>query len=163
MIISFTFSQLSHPLALGFILLIQTFFSCILINLNHESSWFSYILFLVFLGAILILFIYVTSVASNEKFKFSFILAFSIFIIICVALFISLLYNNYFELFNLAFNLELNNIESLNFKENSLSIIKFYNFPTNILTIILINYLLFSLIVIVKITNFNYGPLRLIK
>jgi len=56
------------------------------------------------------------------------------------------------ELFNIIFN--------YNFKETFKSINKLYNFPTNIITLILINYLFFTLIVVVKITNFFFCSLR---
>lgn len=44
--------------------------------------------------------------------------------------------------------------------ENTVSLNKLYNFPTNILTILLINYLFLTLIAVVKITNIYEGPLR---
>lgn len=44
--------------------------------------------------------------------------------------------------------------------ENFLNLNKLYNFPINFITILLINYLFLTLIVIVKITNINKGPLR---
>jgi len=125
----------------------------------HESFWFSYILFLVFLGGILVLFIYVTSLASNEIFNFSFNLILIIIFILLIIFFFSLLIDNIEITF-------LNNFDIFNFsklilnKENSISIHKLYNFPTNLITLILINYLFFTLIVVVKITNFYYGPLR---
>lgn len=46
-------------------------------------------------------------------------------------------------------------METLNYK-----LIKLYNYPTNFITILLINYLLLTLIAIVKITNIFFGPLR---
>lgn len=48
-------------------------------------------------------------------------------------------------------------------KENSINLNKLYNFPTNLITLLLINYLLLTLIIIVKITNNFIGPLRLIN
>lgn len=47
--------------------------------------------------------------------------------------------------------------------ENCLHLNKIYNFPSNLIAIILINYLLLTLVIIVKITNIFYGPLRSIK
>lgn len=54
------------------------------------------------------------------------------------------------------------NIVNLNsfINEDSISLNKLYNFPTNILTILLINYLFLTLIAVVKITNIFEGPLR---
>nr|QIH95774.1 NADH dehydrogenase subunit 6 [Pseudolycoriella sp. XQM-2020] len=155
---SIVFLQLNHPLAMGFLMLIQTITICLLTGVMIESFWFSYILFLVFLGGMLVLFIYVTSLASNEMFSFSFKILYSMILIIML---ISMLYyfmNFYFkDLNNLDMNPSLNKLINL---ENYKSILKLYNYPTNFLTILLINYLFFTLIVTVKITNFYYGPIR---
>lgn len=143
-------------------LLIQTFIICLITGNYRKTFWFSYILFLIFLGGILVLFIYVTSLASNEIFTFSI----KIFLLSIIALFflfllIIIIDNNL--IFN---NFSLNNeIASLNdfssfINENSISLNKLYNFPTNILTILLINYLFLTLIAVVKITNIFEGPLR---
>lgn len=44
--------------------------------------------------------------------------------------------------------------------ENTLSINKLYNFPVNLITIILMIYLFLTLIAVVKITDIFEGPLR---
>jgi hypothetical protein len=44
--------------------------------------------------------------------------------------------------------------------ENSLNLNKLYIFPINLTTILLIMYLFFTLIAVVKITNIFEGPLR---
>nr|ATN41174.1 NADH dehydrogenase subunit 6 [Diptera sp. 69 LC-2017] len=152
--ISVIFFQLKHPLSMGFFLLIQTFNICLLIGISLESFWFSYILFIVFIGGMLVMFIYVTSLASNEKFKFSPKLIF--FSLFFVLVFIILL----------EMNMNILNFESniLSFssllKENYLIIKKLYSFPTNLITIFSINFLFLTLIVSVKVTNFFYGPIR---
>lgn len=58
--------------------------------------------------------------------------------------------------------LEINKInDQISFYlENNLLLNKLYNFPTNIISILLIIYLFFTLIAIVKITNIFEGPLR---
>lgn len=59
-------------------------------------------------------------------------------------------------------NTEIQSISNTNsyIIENSLSLNKLYNYPTNLINILLINYLLITLIAIVKITNLSKGPLR---
>ena len=56
------------------------------------------------------------------------------------------------------------NQETINFyvinNLTNVPLIKLYNFPTNIITIILALYLFLTLIVVVKITNIFEGPLR---
>lgn len=59
-------------------------------------------------------------------------------------------------------NLEIKSINNLYIyiNENILILKKIYNFPINLITILLINYLFLTLIVSVKITNLYKGPLR---
>nr|YP_009560419.1 NADH dehydrogenase subunit 6 [Peckia collusor]QAB06073.1 NADH dehydrogenase subunit 6 [Peckia collusor] len=159
-IFNFIFLNMKHPLAMGLTLLIQTTLICLMSGLMTKTFWFSYILFLVFLGGMLVLFIYVTSLASNEMFSFSIklmIMAVSIFMLSSIVLFfmdknILLQYSN----------MEIKSTYNLNsyIMENALSLNKLYNYPTNLLTIMLMNYLLITLIAVVKITKLFKGPLR---
>lgn len=59
---------LRHPLIFALSLFLQTLMVCAL--LSKLSLWLSLILFLVFLGGILVIFIYVTSLRANEQFFF---------------------------------------------------------------------------------------------
>nr|YP_010865952.1 NADH dehydrogenase subunit 6 [Cerapanorpa nanwutaina]WGT92185.1 NADH dehydrogenase subunit 6 [Cerapanorpa nanwutaina] len=162
MIFSFIFTQMNHPLAMGLILLIQTLLICMISGLVTKTFWFSYILFLVFLGGMLILFIYMTSLASNEMFTFSFKLTFIAIFSVMISIMMFFVIDQNLWIFNfMNFDMEImNKISFLNMNENSLNLTKLYNFPTSFITIMLINYLFLTLIVIVKITNIFYGPLR---
>lgn len=146
---------------MGLILLIQTFFICILSGFITKTFWFSYILFLIFLGGILVLFIYVTSLASNEIFNFSIkILTFRI--LNFVLIYFSLIFIDKNIIINYLINHENESIREMKnlLIENSLTLNKLYNFPINILTILLIIYLFLTLVAVVKITNVFEGPLR---
>nr|WPN85783.1 NADH dehydrogenase subunit 6 [Stomorhina sp.] len=159
-IFNFIFMNMKHPLAMGLTLLIQTTLVCMTTGLMAKSFWFSYILFLVFLGGMLVLFIYVTSLASNEMFTFSIKL-----MMISMMIFMMLMISLFFMDKNLLIqykNLEIMPMFNLNsyIMENSLSLNKLYNYPTNLLTILLMNYLLITLIAVVKITKLFKGPLR---
>nr|QOV03332.1 NADH dehydrogenase subunit 6 [Simulium equinum] len=155
------FIFMSHPLAMGFMLLTQTLLISIVTGLISKTFWFSYILFIVFLGGMLVLFIYVTSLASNEMFM----LSMKTTQMMLISLFISILMIIITDNFNISSFLPL--LDMTNFpdsnsfiKENSINLNKLYNYPTNFLTIILINYLFLTLIAVVKVTNIFYGPLR---
>lgn len=50
--------------------------------------------------------------------------------------------------------------QTLLMNENHLSLSKIYDSPNNFIIILIINYLLLTLIIIVKITNLFQGPLR---
>nr|UEX92151.1 NADH dehydrogenase subunit 6 [Acidiella didymera] len=161
---SFIFILMNHPLAMGLMLLIQTLQICLLTGLMSKTFWFSYILFLIFLGGMLVLFIYVTSLASNEMFSMSMKL-----ITICLMTFIlMLLISLMMDKMNISFFMQNNEMQSIYnvnsfLTENSMMLYKLYNYPTNLMTIILMNYLLISLIAIVKITKLFHGPLRLMN
>nr|YP_009047276.1 NADH dehydrogenase subunit 6 [Drosophila melanogaster]P18933.1 RecName: Full=NADH-ubiquinone oxidoreductase chain 6; AltName: Full=NADH dehydrogenase subunit 6 [Drosophila melanogaster]8ESW_6 Chain 6, NADH-ubiquinone oxidoreductase chain 6 [Drosophila melanogaster]8ESZ_6 Chain 6, NADH-ubiquinone oxidoreductase chain 6 [Drosophila melanogaster]AAA69713.1 unknown [Drosophila melanogaster]AAC47821.1 NADH dehydrogenase subunit 6 [Drosophila melanogaster]AAF77236.1 NADH dehydrogenase subunit 6  len=161
---SIIFLNMIHPLALGLTLLIQTIFVCLLTGLMTKSFWYSYILFLIFLGGMLVLFIYVTSLASNEMFNLSMKLTlFSSLILIFMLILSFIMDKTSSSLFLM--NNDMQSIINMNsyFMENSLSLNKLYNFPTNFITILLMNYLLITLIVIVKITKLFKGPIRMMS
>nr|YP_009560909.1 NADH dehydrogenase subunit 6 [Hydrotaea chalcogaster]QAB45342.1 NADH dehydrogenase subunit 6 [Hydrotaea chalcogaster] len=159
-IFNFIFMNMKHPLAMGLTLLIQTFLISMMTGLMSKSFWFSYILFLVFIGGMLVLFIYVTSLASNEMFSFSIkLLMISIIFIFITLLTIYFIDKNLLMQYS---NYEINTINNMNsyLMENSLSLNKLYNYPMNLLTILLMNYLLITLIAVIKITKLHKGPLR---
>lgn len=140
--------------------MIQTFLLSISIGLINKTFWFSYVLFIIFIGGILIIFIYITTLSSNEKFLIS-IKFINLFILIIIIIII------YFLIFDLNYinfilNYEINLFKNLNIflNEDSLNLNKLYSYPTNFSTIFIIIYLFLTLIVIVKITNLFYGPLR---
>nr|YP_010700963.1 NADH dehydrogenase subunit 6 [Anopheles crawfordi]WCI21178.1 NADH dehydrogenase subunit 6 [Anopheles crawfordi] len=161
LIMSFIFMQMKHPLSMGLMLLIQTFLTCLLTGIYVKTFWFSYVLFLIFLGGMLILFIYVTSLSSNEMFSMSFSLTITSFIIFMLMMTIFFIMDKSLtEQFIM--NMEMEKISMMNnlINENILSLNKMYNFPTNLITLLLINYLFLTLLVTVKITKKFYGPLR---
>nr|YP_010131263.1 NADH dehydrogenase subunit 6 [Pantala flavescens]QPQ74970.1 NADH dehydrogenase subunit 6 [Pantala flavescens]QPZ75911.1 NADH dehydrogenase subunit 6 [Pantala flavescens]UPX00830.1 NADH dehydrogenase subunit 6 [Pantala flavescens] len=151
---SFLFSSMSHPMNMGITLLLQTIMMCILMSSMSYTSWFSYILFLVFLGGMLVLFIYMTSIASNEMFKkssyfMSFIaLSFTFIIIIALSMDLFMVTTPVTEMF-------LSDTTAKKFVMTPL-----YNNPSSLITTFMVMYLFLTLIVIVSITKFNQGPLR---
>nr|YP_009630390.1 NADH dehydrogenase subunit 6 [Neuroperla schedingi]QBP33905.1 NADH dehydrogenase subunit 6 [Neuroperla schedingi] len=159
---SLIFTQMNHPLAMGMMLLIQTLIICLSTGLMTKGFWFSYILFLVFLGGLLVLFIYVTSLASNEMFSLS-----SKMILISGApLIILMSVTLIMDPFNLisgqttSDSVESTTYMTLNQEEANSSLMKLYNMPTSIITILLVIYLFLTLIAVVTITNIFHGPLR---
>nr|QIJ59989.1 NADH dehydrogenase subunit 6 [Agrypnus sp. YD-2019] len=155
-ILSITFMTLEHPLSMGFILLIQTTITAMITGLMAHNFWFSYILFMIMIGGMLVLFIYMTSVASNEKFSFSNKLAIAIMGMILITT-IMMMNDQFFHYQN---SLNMDSLSSTNNIMYTLSMSKYLNFPLNSWMISLIIYLLMALIAVVKITNISYGPLR---
>nr|YP_010265754.1 NADH dehydrogenase subunit 6 [Stibochiona nicea]UIS00461.1 NADH dehydrogenase subunit 6 [Stibochiona nicea] len=152
----------NHPLSMGFLILLQTLLMCLLSGMIINTYWFSYILFLIFLGGLLVLFIYVSSIASNELFKISFNNNFILMIMFMLLIF-SFFYKNNLFWMNFFFNDEMINFFNLFLFFNSeynINLCKLYNEQTYFLILMLIIYLFITLIVVVKITNIFYGPLR---
>nr|UBI44049.1 NADH dehydrogenase subunit 6 [Leptomithrax sp. QNL-2021] len=156
--LSFLFTRLHHPLSLGLVLLTQTILISLSSGLNTHSFWFSYILFLIFLGGMLILFIYVASLASNEFFKFSYSYLFLSLSFIFLFTFLS-----FFLDLNISSPLNSLPISSISNPQNLIMFIISWIYSYSIMktTLFIIFYLLLTLIVVVKITNLFKGPLRL--
>nr|AXS65758.1 NADH dehydrogenase subunit 6 [Tenebrionoidea sp. 21 KM-2017] len=153
LILSLIFIMLQHPLSLGLILLSQTITISMISGNFCYNFWFSYIIFLIMVGGMLILFIYMTSIASNEKFKLKFNILFLIPFII-LTLIPSMFWNiNINTLNNDMMNFNLNNLINI-------SMTKLIHFPSYYILMFLISYLFLTLIAVVKISNLNHGPLR---
>nr|AXS64867.1 NADH dehydrogenase subunit 6 [Coleoptera sp. 2 KM-2017] len=147
----------NHPLSLGLILMLQTINISMITGMMMFNYWYSYMLFLIMVGGMLVLFLYMTNVASNEKFKFNSMFMYMIIIYMIIILMIKIFMintplNNNFMMWNYYYN---NNF--------MFSMSKFFNYPSNLIYLMLIIYLLMTLIAIVKIININYGPLRSFK
>nr|YP_011008741.1 NADH dehydrogenase subunit 6 [Oenopia formosana]WPV72854.1 NADH dehydrogenase subunit 6 [Oenopia formosana] len=147
---------LKHPLSMGLVILIHTIMTCIYIGLMSLNFWFSYILILVMIGGLLVLFIYMTSIASNEKFKFNKIMMLMIFMSLILTIIMLMFYNK----FNLNFSLNNDLLNNMNF---NLNMNKFITFPNSNIFMIMVFYLLIAMIAVVKITKVNFGPLRQFK
>nr|QLA74172.1 NADH dehydrogenase subunit 6 [Laelia suffusa]UEV86537.1 NADH dehydrogenase subunit 6 [Laelia suffusa] len=164
-ILSFSLIMLlmNNPLSMGLMILLQTIMTCLLSGMFIKTYWFSYILFLTFLGGLLVLFIYVSSIASNELFLTLYNKNLYMLMILFL-IFIYLLMNNLFFM-NLSINSDMDNMNNIynmiyNSYYYSINLNKLYNNHTFMIMLMLMIYLLISLIAIVKITNIFYGPLR---
>nr|AVE15644.1 NADH dehydrogenase subunit 6 [Popa spurca spurca] len=153
--LSIIFLFLNHPMSMGLILLLQAISMCLISGFMSLSFWFSYILLLIYLGGMLVLFMYVTSLASNELFAYSN----KIFLMIAFlpTIFIITYYLNFNYSMNLYENME--NSLVLNIMFNNF-LLKMYNQPINMITILIAAYLFLTLIAVVKIINIYKGPLR---
>nr|YP_003708374.1 NADH dehydrogenase subunit 6 [Sasakia charonda]BAJ08953.1 NADH dehydrogenase 6 [Sasakia charonda] len=153
---------LTHPFSMGLMILIQTLLLSLLSSMLINTYWFSYILFLIFLGGLLVLFIYVSSIASNELFKIS-IYNKSFFYLFFFILLMSIFFKNNLLWMNFSFNDEMTKFFNLFLffnNEFNINLSKLYNEQTYLLTLIMIIYLFITLVAVVKITNIFFGPLR---
>nr|YP_004425027.1 NADH dehydrogenase subunit 6 [Gomphocerus sibiricus tibetanus]ADG85460.1 NADH dehydrogenase subunit 6 [Gomphocerus sibiricus tibetanus] len=154
------FIKLNHPMSMMMFIIIQTFIVGLITGTMMESFWLSYILFLTFLGGMLVLFIYITSIASNELFKpKSIIMVILMFMMIIITMILIIVDKTMF--LDPIKNTETMNINnSINYQEMSMSLEKLYNKPTLTTTMMMMIYLFLALVAVVKITNINQGPIR---
>nr|QCX31801.1 NADH dehydrogenase subunit 6 [Upogebia affinis] len=158
--IAVLFTQLTHPLSMGLALLLQTTLICSCSGMMMPSFWFSYILFLIFLGGMLVLFIYVTSLASNEPFTFSLSSSMILMLFIPTLSMVFIFSDPLITLENQSNSTNIYLFNSLNLTMALTSSI--YNQSTMMFTIFIVIYLLLTLFAVVKITNMFFGPLRLL-
>nr|APX39236.1 NADH dehydrogenase subunit 6 [Neocrepidodera ferruginea] len=154
MISAMMMMMMKHPLSCGLILLIQTIFTSMITGMLHYNFWYSYIFFLIMVGGMLILFLYMTSIASNEKFKINNKLLLMYVSLIMIIILIFFMDQFYFSMLNQIFDMKIM------FMNNNMSMKKYFNFPHNLIMLMMIIYLFLTLIAIVKITKFSYGSLR---
>nr|YP_010693417.1 NADH dehydrogenase subunit 6 [Gonopsis coccinea]WCB99299.1 NADH dehydrogenase subunit 6 [Gonopsis coccinea] len=148
---SIVLMTLNHPLSMGLVLLMQTFMVAMIMGYIMESFFFSYIIIIIMMSGALVLFIYMSSVASNEKFNTpmkNIIMMTSLFILI------------YFVLKTTKY--ETNIINNLVSIEN-VSLIKIFNSTTSMITMMMIFYLLMTMIVVSNNAKVSEGPLRMKK
>lgn len=102
----------------------------------------------------MVLFIYVTSLASNEIFRLSSLSLLTLAPIVAIFLF-SILTVDSWGLNLIPATLEFSRLSPLRDY-----LVKLYRYPTSLITSFLIVYLLLTLIAVVTITKFLNGPLR---
>nr|YP_009485361.1 NADH dehydrogenase subunit 6 [Theretra japonica]AVR43446.1 NADH dehydrogenase subunit 6 [Theretra japonica] len=153
---------MNHPLSMGMLILLQTLLTCLLSGMLIKTYWFSYILFLVFLGGLLVLFIYVSSIASNEMFLLSNNMKITFIVMLIMMISFQFMFTKNLNWMNLINNSEMNNFLNFMFfnNENKINLNKLYNNNSSMLMLLLIIYLFITLIAVVKITNIFFGPLR---
>nr|UNY33508.1 NADH dehydrogenase subunit 6 [Lepidurus apus apus] len=153
---SFLFMTLTHPLSMGLSLMIQSLIICLMSGMLFLNYWFSYTLFLIFLGGLLVLFIYISSLASNELFKLN---PYTLITGLMISMLLMLII--YLNSENLWTNLLTHTWMTLITYKTFL--VKIYNPMLFQMMLFLISYLLLCLVVVVNITKFDSSPLRLQK
>nr|YP_008378746.1 NADH dehydrogenase subunit 6 [Brachycybe lecontii]AFR77043.1 NADH dehydrogenase subunit 6 [Brachycybe lecontii] len=142
--LSILFLMNTHPMLLGLITILVSFFMTMSIGLMMSSFWISYILFLIYLGAIMVLFIYMISLSPNEIFtKLNLSIIMMMFM---MSIIIYLISSNLFSL-NLSYAI-------------TMKFTKLFSMSMFLITLMMMIFLLFSLFAIMKITKFYQGPMR---
>nr|AYQ19023.1 NADH dehydrogenase subunit 6 [Ptilodactylidae sp. 2 ACP-2013] len=150
-ILALTMLFIKHPLSMGLTIILQAMLIAFISGSLYYNFWFSYLMFIIVIGGMMVLFIYMTTIASNEEFKMSTNMIIGLTPLMLILIF---MYNKSFM------NNKISNISSNSNDLFLLSINKYVNFPGNSIMIFMIIYLFIALIAVVKITNMTSGPLR---
>nr|YP_010852302.1 NADH dehydrogenase subunit 6 [Desmaulus extinctorium]WGH72834.1 NADH dehydrogenase subunit 6 [Desmaulus extinctorium] len=85
------FPMMSQPLSLGLIIVVSSFMLCVVSGLSL-SAWYAYVLFLIYVGAMLVMFVYVAALSPNilfsGKVSGGFILFFSVVLSVILMFFL---------------------------------------------------------------------------
>nr|UFK32223.1 NADH dehydrogenase subunit 6 [Aguriahana sp. 1 BY-2021a] len=151
MIFSTSVLIMSNPMSMGLILMLQTIFMIMFLNKILNSSWFAMITFMMMIGGLLIMFMYMSSIASNEKFKMK--INMMMIIIILIIITDEMMLENQIN----------ENMELMKTNNFDLSLTKIYNKKSMMMTIVLVLYLLLTMISVTKMVKHHKGPLRAIN
>nr|UEE83295.1 NADH dehydrogenase subunit 6 [Petalocephala eurglobata] len=142
---------MSNPLSMGLLLVIYSFMISFFIGKVMLSSWFCIIIILMMIGGLLVIFMYISSISSNESFKFSFVFFFFFFFFFFLMFDEMLIDFQTLDSISMDYNFDLS---------ESFSMVKLYNNSCMMLTIFMIIYLVFTMIVVSFIVKHYKGPLR---
>nr|YP_009040493.1 NADH dehydrogenase subunit 6 [Peirates arcuatus]AHF21754.1 NADH dehydrogenase subunit 6 [Peirates arcuatus] len=156
LLMSLTFPTMKHPLSMGLILILQTIIIAMISGMMINMFWFSYILIMTILSGMLVLFIYMASVASNEKFNSS--LKNSSYVIFLFSL--SIILSLFVDQLEMSKKWPTKS-ESIMDTEYLMTLNKMFNVHNMYLTIVMISYLFLTMIIISYIVNVHEGPLRM--
>jgi len=138
----------SHPVLFTSIILIQTILLRTTMWISQANRWFAFILFLIFLGGLIVLFVYITRLASNELISTrAFLLTAILLTVSVIVLFIHEKQKNLRSFIN----------TPLDYK---LLFTGLYSTSSMTLVLLRIIYLLITLIVTIKTANKNEAPIK---
>nr|YP_010944836.1 NADH dehydrogenase subunit 6 [Abraliopsis morisii]WMC20988.1 NADH dehydrogenase subunit 6 [Abraliopsis morisii] len=145
-----------QPLSLGFMLMLLTFCVSGLVSLL-TFSWYGYLLFLVYIGGLLVMFMYVISLIPNLIFLSSKVSMYFVFILMSFMLMNLFMFKDFISV-------DMKSLYLFDYCNMSMSggtmIMMYDNFMCYLLLAII---LLFVLISVVKICYYCEGPLRVFK
>nr|UZZ44140.1 NADH dehydrogenase subunit 6 [Marilia sp. XG-2021] len=153
---------LNTPFHINLTLIFQTIIISLILGLTINYFWFSLLFFLIFIGGLMILFLYVTSMLSNKINLISMFSLNNLFIILTIFIMFYWFYpkiNWMNHFFSINFDNTFSSLLSSNSKTFFLN--KIFNKYSFYMTFMLMNYLLLTMIICIKIINFYQGPIRI--
>nr|YP_010274428.1 NADH dehydrogenase subunit 6 [Pochazia confusa]UJT96872.1 NADH dehydrogenase subunit 6 [Pochazia confusa] len=154
MFTSMILMTVKHPLSMGSILMIQTIMVSNKMSMDSNSSWFSYILFITIIGGMMVMFMYMSSIASNEKFKLN--MKQTIMITMMIILMIMMMSDSSMEYLN-----KMTEKKKMIMQKEEVKITtKFFNLNKMNVTILMMMILLLTMVIVTNMSSTFEGPLK---
>nr|YP_010736683.1 NADH dehydrogenase subunit 6 [Urochelellus acutihumeralis]WEM32431.1 NADH dehydrogenase subunit 6 [Urochelellus acutihumeralis] len=147
LLLSFMFMFMNHPLSLSIIIIMQTFLVAMITGSIMSNFMLSYIIMIIMISGMLVLFVYMSSVVPNKKFKMD-LKYFSVLPILMVG---SLAIPKLME----------STLNNLNSNKEEIMLIKMFNYPNSLMVIFMVMYLFLSMISVSNIVNVSKGTMRM--
>uniref|UniRef100_A0AB39AH94 NADH dehydrogenase subunit 6 n=1 Tax=Uroleucon sp. TaxID=2939227 RepID=A0AB39AH94_9HEMI len=151
LIMAIILTMMKSPISSNLIILIQTMTLTLMINLINKTAWISFMIFILYIGGLMIIFLYISSIAFNElninkNYKN---LIFKIFFLSLMLL-----------MFKLSMNIENMNYENKFIFEDNFYLLNMFIMPNNLMIYLIMFILFFMLILIIWMLKINKGPIR---
>nr|YP_009743660.1 NADH dehydrogenase subunit 6 [Euspira pila]QIE11964.1 NADH dehydrogenase subunit 6 [Euspira pila] len=148
----FMFPLMAQPLSLGLSIMLSTLLMCML-TATLISSWYSYILFLIYVGGLLVMFAYVSALSPNVLFSGAGALL--LFLVLSFLLSISLYFYMFSDTSIISYSYLYPQMKSLKIYGTQLVSSHAASILIGLGVVLLIN-----LVVVVKICFYQQAPLR---
>nr|CDR49922.1 NADH-ubiquinone oxidoreductase chain 6 [Xenophyes cascus] len=159
MAMSTLFLFTAHPLVMGMVIMMQTLLTCLMINLINQSNWIAFMVFLLIMGGLLILFLYIISIAPNEMNQNSPLTTSKTLVIIAAITFI-VMTTQMWDMKH--FNEMCSNSPLIQMKlSESPLFMKLFDHSMSSMVILLMLILFLNLCIMISLVSIESGPLRL--
>nr|QVY57867.1 NADH dehydrogenase subunit 6 [Trissolcus japonicus] len=159
LIMPFNF-KFMNPLMININIIIFTIFMSIYLNYLNKSNWFSMLIFLVMIGGMMILFLYLNSFAINENSSLNSFFLKNLELKMMTIFLLNLIVNNSFYMNFFMKNIILENFKMKIYLMNEQTIILIFSKSLNMMLIFMIIYLLINLMVITYICMSKKSSMR---
>nr|YP_010571646.1 NADH dehydrogenase subunit 6 [Aphis coreopsidis]UZH32906.1 NADH dehydrogenase subunit 6 [Aphis coreopsidis] len=151
LIMAILLTMMKSPISSNLIILFQTIMLTLMINMINKTSWISFMIFILYIGGLMIIFSYISSIAFNE---------FNInknYKNMMLKLILLTMFMWYMKLY---FSMENFNFENKFMFEDNFNLLNMFMMPNNLMIYFIMMILFFMLILIIWMLKINKGPIR---
>nr|YP_010710168.1 NADH dehydrogenase subunit 6 [Lipaphis pseudobrassicae]WCS41468.1 NADH dehydrogenase subunit 6 [Lipaphis pseudobrassicae] len=151
LIMAITLTMMKSPISSNLIILLQTMTLTMMINLINKTSWISFMIFILYIGGLMIIFLYISSIAFNEL---NINKNFKNILLKLILITLMLIY------LKMSLNLDNMMYENKFMFEDNYYFLNMFMLPNNLMIYMIMFILFFMLILIIWMLKINKGPIR---